>query len=81
MYGYVGDDTQNTYSYQAPPPYPTTVTLLHWTKLVPQYKAPAMWLVLVTREVINADGTTVPAVTGAYLVCSQPSGHNCHKTS
>jgi hypothetical protein len=36
-----------------------------------------MWLVLVTREVINADGTTAPTVTGAYLVCSQPPSHNC----
>ncbi len=78
-YGYTGDDTQNTYSYQAPPPYPTTVTLLHWTKLVPQAKAPAMWLVLVTREVITADGTAIPTVDRAYLTCTQPSSHDCHK--
>ena len=80
-YGYRGDDTQNTYSYQAPPPYPTTVSLLHWTKLVPQANAPAMWLVVVTREVINADGTTIPTVDRAYLTCTQPSSHDCHKTN
>jgi hypothetical protein len=75
---YKGDQVDNTYSYIAPPPYPTTYTLLHWLKLVPQFKAPAMWLVVVTREVINADGTTVPVVDRAYLVCTQPSSHDCH---
>jgi hypothetical protein len=78
-YGYTGDDTQNTYSYEAPPPYPTTVSLLHWTKLVPQFNAPAMWLVVVTREVITADGTAIPTVDRAYLTCTQPSSHDCHK--
>jgi hypothetical protein len=78
-YGYTGDDTQNTYSYEAPPPYPTTVSLLHWTKLVPQANAPAMWLVVVTREVITADGTAIPTVDRAYLTCTQPTSHDCHK--
>lgn len=78
-YGYTGDDTQNTYSYEAPPPYPTKVSLLHWTKLVPQANAPAMWLVVVTREVITADGTAIPTVDRAYLTCTQPSSHDCHK--
>jgi hypothetical protein len=78
-YGYTGDDTQNTYSYEAPPPYPTKVSLLHWTKLVPQTNAPAMWLVVVTREVITADGTAIPTVDRAYLTCTQPTSHDCHK--
>jgi len=81
-YGYKGDDTQDTYSYDAPPPNPTTsVTLLHWTRLVPQFNAPSMWLVIEFREVIAADGTTVPTVDRAYLSCTQPSSHDCHKTS
>ena len=80
-YGYKGDDIQNTYSYVAPPPYPTTVSLTHWTKLVPQAKAPAMWLVIVFREVITADGTAIPTVDRAYLTCTQPTSHDCHRVS
>jgi hypothetical protein len=80
-YGYRGDDVQNTYSYEAPPPNPTTtVSLLHWTKLVPQANAPAMWLVIVTRETITADGTAIPSVDRAYLTCTQPTSHDCHQT-
>jgi hypothetical protein len=81
MYGYTGDNTENTYSYTAPPPYPTTVRLVHWTKLVPRYNAPSMWLVVVVREVINADGTTVPAPERAYLTCTQPPSHDCHRVN
>ena len=81
-YGYKGDDVQNTYTYDAPPPNPTsTVTLLHWTRLVPRVNAPSMWLVIEFREVIAADGTTVPTVDRAYLSCTQPSSHDCHRVS
>jgi hypothetical protein len=82
LYGYKGDDVENTYTYDAPPPNPVlTVSLLHWTKLVPQYNAPAMWLVIVFRETITADGTAVPSVDRAYLTCTQPTSHDCHRTS
>jgi len=80
-YGYVGSDDTDSYSYFAPPPYPATYSELHWTKLVPQTNAPAMWLVVVTREVITADGTAIPTVERAYLSCSQPSSHDCHRES
>lgn len=79
--GYTGDQVDNTYSYIAPPPYPTTYTLLHWLKLVPQFNAPAMWLVVVTREVITADGTAVPVVDRAYLTCTQPTSHDCQRST
>lgn len=80
-YGYVGSDDTDSYSYLATPPYPSTYSGVHWTKLVPQTNAPAMWLVVVTREVIAADGTAVPTVERAYLSCSQPSSHDCHEES
>ena len=81
MYGYKGSDNSDSYSYIAPPPYPTTYSELHWTKLTPQFNAPAMWLVVVTREVITADGTAIPSVERAYLSCSQPTSRDCHRES
>jgi hypothetical protein len=81
MYGYVGSDVTDSYTYYAPPPGLGTYSGLHWTKLTPQFNAPAMWLVIVTREVVMADGTAVPSVERAYLSCSQPSSHDCHRES
>ena len=70
---YRGDDVQNAYSYYAPPPYPSTHRVVHWTRLIPDAKAPSMYLVVVIRETIAADGTpVVPVVERAYLVCKQP---------
>jgi hypothetical protein len=74
MIGYRGDDTENTYSYYAPPPYPATHEVLHYTTLIPSTKAPRMYLVVIIRETIAADGTpVVPVVERAYLVCKQPT--------
>jgi hypothetical protein len=70
--GYHGDDVTNTYSYYAPPPYPATHEVVHWTKLIPEGKAPIMYLVVVLRETTTADGTTVPVFERAYLVCKPP---------
>ena len=70
--GYHGDDRENTYSYYAPPPYPSTHRVVHWTRLVPEANAPTMYLVLVIRETILADGTVVPVFERAYLVCAPP---------
>ena len=81
MYPYTGGDTTDSYSYIAPAPYPTTYSGRHWTKLTPQFNAPAMWLVVVTREVISADGTAIPSVERAYLSCSQPTTRDCHRES
>jgi hypothetical protein len=75
MIGYKGEDTENSYAYYAPPPYPSTFSVLHWTKLVPEGKAPTMWLVVVTQETVMADGTTVPVVDRAYLTCTEPKDH------
>jgi len=38
-----------------------------------------MWLVVVTREVITADGTAIPSVERAYLTYSQPTSRDCHR--
>jgi hypothetical protein len=74
--GYHGDDSENAYSYYAPPPYPSTHRVVHWTRLVPEANAPTMYLVLVLRETILADGTVVPVFERAYLVCAQPRCSN-----
>ncbi len=58
------------YSYYAPPPQPSTHRYTHWTKLVPEGNAPTMYLVVVIRETILADGTPVPVAERAYLKCS-----------
>jgi hypothetical protein len=76
--GYHGDDGENAYSYYAPPPYPSTHRVVHWTRLVPEAKAPSMYLVLVLQETIMADGTVVPVFERAYLVCKKPSCSSKH---
>ena len=70
--GYHGDDAENTYSYYSPPPGGSTHRVYHWTRLVPEGPAPTMYLVIVIRETVLADGTVVPAPERAYLVCKQP---------
>jgi hypothetical protein len=40
-----------------------------------------MWLVVVTREVITANGRALPSVERAYLSCSQPTSRDCHRES
>ncbi len=71
--GYRGSDGENTYSYFAPPPYPSTHRVVHWTTLIPEGNAPRMYLVLVIRETITADGTVIPVFERAYLACKKPS--------
>jgi hypothetical protein len=72
---YRGDDSENTYSYVAPPPYPATYSVTHWTRLVPEGDAPTMYLVIVLRETIAADGTpVVPTLERTYLKCKPPKG-------
>jgi hypothetical protein len=71
--GYKGDDRENAYSYYAPAG-SSTHRVVHWTKLVPQGNAPTMYLVVVIREAILADGTpAVPVFERAYLICRQPT--------
>jgi hypothetical protein len=78
--GYRGDDGENTFSYFAPPPYPSSHRVVHWTRLIPDGKAPRMYLVVVLRETINADGTVVTAPEQVYLSCKKPKdrGHDKH---
>jgi len=71
--GYHGDDGENTFAYYAPPPYPSTFRVVHWTRLIPEANAPSMYLVLVLRETVMADGTVVPVFERTFLVCRQPS--------
>ena len=76
MIGYRGDQTENSYSYYAPPPYPGTSSVVHWTRLNPQGNGPTMWLVIVMRYVIATDGTLAPSVPErAYLTCTEPRDH------
>jgi hypothetical protein len=74
---YVGDDAENSFSYYAPPPYPSSSRVLHWTKLRPQGNAPTMWLVVALRYTVALDGTLVPVAERAYLTCSMPQHHRC----
>jgi hypothetical protein len=74
---YSGDDKESTYTYYAPPPFPGTSRVAHWTKLVPAGNAPTMWLVVIVRYTIAADGTAIPVADQAYLSCSQPKTHKC----
>jgi hypothetical protein len=74
---YVGDDRENTYSYYAPPPQPSTHRVAHWTRLTPLGNDPTarvMILVIVLQETVQADGTVVPVFDRAYLSCSPPWG-------
>jgi hypothetical protein len=75
---YRGGDGENTYSYYAPPPYPSSHRVVHWTKLIPSGDEPRMYLVLVIREQILADGTVVPVLERTYLSCKPPAdrGHD-----
>jgi hypothetical protein len=73
MLNYRGDDRENSFAYYAPPPYPTTFYDAHYTKLVPDGDAPTMYLVVVLKEVVMADGTVVPVIDNMYLVCTQPT--------
>ncbi len=66
---YRGDDRENTYSYYAPPPQPSSHRVVHWTRLVPEGHAPTMYLLVVLRETLAADGTVVPVFERAYLAC------------
>jgi hypothetical protein len=71
--GYHGSDGEETYSYYAPPPYPSSNETVHYTALIPEGKAPKMYLVMVIRETITADGTDIPLLERTYLLCSPPS--------
>jgi hypothetical protein len=70
---YRGDDRENTYSYYAPPPQPSTHRVAHWTRLTPLGNDPTarvMILVIVLQETVLDDGTVVPVFDRAYLSCS-----------
>ena len=58
----------------APPPYPSSRRVVHWTKLTPQSGsgAPTMYLVVVSRQTVNQDGTVVTLAERAYLACYPP---------
>jgi hypothetical protein len=69
---YTGADVEQNHQYVADPPYPSTVSDYHFTKLVPHPSGPIMYLVIVMRVVILADGTAIPTLNGIYLTCAQP---------
>ena len=57
MYGYEGDDAEDSYAYYAPPPYPSTERSTHYTRLVPKGPIPSMYLVTEFRQTVLGDGT------------------------
>lgn len=69
---YQGEDREQSNAYYAPPPYPSTFSDAHYTKLIPQGDAPTEYLVVVLQEVVLGDGTVVPTINGTYLYCSDP---------
>jgi hypothetical protein len=73
--GYRGDQTESSYTYYAPPPYPRTTRIIHWTKLVPQGKAPTMWLVVVFRYVILPTARSFPSPSPGPPAVGPP--HRC----
>jgi hypothetical protein len=66
LYGYDGEDS---YSYYAPPPYPSTQRVTHYTRLVPKGPIPSMYLVTEFRQTVLGDGTAVPTLDRTYLTC------------
>jgi len=70
---YLGENREYSYQYIAQPPYPSTYRDVQYTKLIPQGNAPAMYLVVVLRQVVLGDGTVLPTIEQAYLVCQQPT--------
>jgi hypothetical protein len=72
LYGYEGDDGEDSYAYYAPPPYPSTQRATHYTRLVPKGPIPSMYLVTEFRETVLGDGTAVPTLDRTYLTCQGP---------
>lgn len=70
---YSGQDTENTFAYYAAPPFPSSFSVVHWTRLESHGPVPNMYLVIVLRETIAPDGTVVPTLDRMYLTCRQPS--------
>lgn len=69
---YRGSDGENSVAYYAPPPYPSRWSVTHWTVLIPNGQVPRMYLVIVLRQVIGADGSVVPTLEGTRLTCRRP---------
>jgi hypothetical protein len=74
LLGYEGDDGEDTDGYYAPPPYPSTHGVTHYTRLVPNGPAPSMYLVVMLNETTFSDGSVVPTLEPTYLTCRGPSG-------
>jgi hypothetical protein len=70
---YRGDDATNNYSYEALPPYPSTYSVTHWQRLIPEGNYPTMYLVTVFRETVLASGApAIPTLEAAYVTCVKP---------
>jgi hypothetical protein len=71
--GYEGDDGEDSYGYYAAPPYPSTMRVTHYTRLVPKGPAPSMYLVFEINETTFGNGSVVPTLNRTYLTCRGPS--------
>jgi hypothetical protein len=69
---YSGVDGQQTFSYVAPPPFPTTYDVTLFTVLKPAYELPSMYLITAIRQTIAFDGTPITTFRSLSLTCKQP---------
>ena len=69
---YRGQDREDSTQHIAPPPYPSTFDDTHWTALFPEGPAPTMYLVIVLRWTVAADGTAGPMINRMFLQCQKP---------
>jgi hypothetical protein len=70
---YRGVDGQQTYSYYAPAPYPSTYDVTLYTVLQPLALIPSEYLVTHIRQTIAFDGTPVTTFQNVQLTCKQPT--------
>jgi hypothetical protein len=72
MVPYRGVDGQRTFSYFAPPPFPSTYDVTLFTVLRPVGAIPSMYLVTQIRQTIAFDGIPVTTFQNVSLTCTQP---------
>jgi hypothetical protein len=77
---YSGVDGQHTFSYVAPPPFPTTYDVTLFTVLKPAYKLKSMYLITGIRQTIAFDGTPITTFRSLSLTCKKPKCSAKHRS-
>jgi hypothetical protein len=75
---YYGADGDNAFSSYDAPANPSTHRVTHWSRLVSQGAVANMFLNLVLRETIAADGTVLTVFERADVDCRQPNSLQQH---